>query len=179
MIAVLLLSLNLFSRWKWWVKGLAIIVTAGFFIQSFVMTHKLLGWPTNGQMPEHFQVLWAKVKEPNKFSGAKGAVYFWVDELDEYNIPFGTPRAYELPYSEQLADAVVRITERIQTGLEVSGTADVAEDQESATRVALEEQEVSEGLLDGQFDVDVFPDDEHLLQFQEMPPPILPEKDML
>ena len=56
-IAILLLSLNLFSRWNWWVKAAAIIVTAGFFIGSYVFTSRLLGWPTNTQLPPHFQVL--------------------------------------------------------------------------------------------------------------------------
>ena len=178
-IAILLLSLNLFSRWHWWVKAAAIIVTAGFFIGSYVFTSRLLGWPTNTQFPPHFQVLWASVDEPNKFTGDKGAIFFWVEELDQYNIPLGTPRAHELPYSEQLAGAVVRITDKIQAGLEVSGTADISEEQKSASRDALQELEAPEELTRGQFDVDVFPDKEQILQFDEMPTPVLPEKNAI
>ena len=62
---------------------------------------------------------------------------------------------------------------------EVSGTADISEEQKSASRDALQELEAPEELTSGQFDVDVFPDKEQILQFDEMPTPILPEKDMI
>ena len=69
-VALLLLSLNLTSRWKWWVKAAAIVVTGIFFIQAYIQTYALLGWPTDTDLPRHFQVLWAKVEDPNKFTGA-------------------------------------------------------------------------------------------------------------
>ena len=50
-IAVLLLSLNLTSRWKWWVKASAIIVTGCFFVQAYIQTYAVLGWPTDTELP--------------------------------------------------------------------------------------------------------------------------------
>ena len=35
-IAVLLLSLNFASRWNWWVKAGAILVTGIFFVQAYL-----------------------------------------------------------------------------------------------------------------------------------------------
>ena len=61
----------------------------------------------------------------------------------------------------------------------VSDTADISEEQKSASRDALQELEAPEELTSGQFDVDVFPDKEQILQFDEMPTPILPEKDKI
>ena len=43
----------------------------------------------------------------------------------------------------------------------------------------MQELEAPEELTSGQFDVDVFPDKEQILQFDEMPTPILPEKDVI
>ena len=40
-VALLLLSLNLTSRWKWWVKAAAIVVTGIFFIQALTLIRLL------------------------------------------------------------------------------------------------------------------------------------------
>ena len=157
-IAVLLLSLNLTSRWRWGIKAVAIVVTAVFFIEAYVFTYRLLGWPTNTELPRHFQVLWAKVEEPEKFTGADGAIYLWLDELDEYNIPLGVPRAHELPYSDRLAEAVLEVTEKIQELEEIT-----QRDDQDGSR----------------YDVDVFPDDHQVIEFDDMPAPVLPDKDVI
>ncbi|MBE24678.1 MAG: hypothetical protein CMM33_04600 [Rhodospirillaceae bacterium] len=176
-VAVLLLSLNLTSRWKWWVKAAAIVVTGIFFIQAYIQTYALLGWPTDTDLPRHFQVLWAKVEDPNKFTGAEGAIFLWVDELDEFNLPIGVPRSHKLPYTPGLADAVVKITGRIRAGMDVAGIAELADDEESTSSRMMKDVTAPEDLTGGQFQVDVFPDQIQTLQFEDMPPPILPDKD--
>jgi hypothetical protein len=176
-VAVLLLSLNLTSRWKWWVKAAAIVVTGIFFIQAYIQTYALLGWPTDTDLPRHFQVLWAKVEDPNKFTGAEGAIFLWVDELDEFNLPIGVPRSHKLPFTPGLADAVVKITGRIRAGMDVAGIAELADDEESTSSRMMKDVTAPEDLTGGQFQVDVFPDQIQTLQFEDMPPPILPDKD--
>lgn len=176
-VALLLLSLNLTSRWKWWVKAAAIVVTGIFFIQAYIQTYALLGWPTDTDLPRHFQVLWAKVEDPNKFTGAEGAIFLWVDELDEFNLPIGVPRSHKLPFTPGLADAVVKITGRIRAGMDVAGIAELADDEESTSSRMMKDVTAPEDLTGGQFQVDVFPDQIQTLQFEDMPPPILPDKD--
>ncbi len=178
-VAVLLLSLNLTSRWKWWVKAVAIVVTGIFFIQAYIQTYGLLGWPTDTDLPRHFQVLWAKVEEPNKFTGGEGAIFLWVDELDEFNLPIGVPRAHKLPYTPGLADEVVKITGRIQDGMDVAGIAELPDDEESTSSRMMKDVTAPEDLTGSQFQVDVFPDQIQTLQFEDMPPPILPDKDLI
>ena len=176
-VALLLLSFNLTSRWKWWVKAAAIVVTGIFFIQAYIQTYALLGWPTDTDLPRHFQVLWAKVEDPNKFTGAEGAIFLWVDELDEFNLPIGVPRSHKLPFTPGLADAVVKITGRIRAGMDVAGIAELADDEESTSSRMMKDVTAPEDLTGGQFQVDVFPDQIQTLQFEDMPPPILPDKD--
>src|SRR5262245_31850153 len=91
-LAVLLLSLNLASRWHWSVKAAAIVVTTLFFAVSYASIAGLIGWPSQARVPEHFQLHWATVVEPDKLNGLPGAIYLWVEALDESNIPAGTPR---------------------------------------------------------------------------------------
>ena len=57
-ICVLLLALGLSSRFAWWVKAAAIVVTSLFFVEVFFATKGLLGWPRAGQLPARFQLLW-------------------------------------------------------------------------------------------------------------------------
>src|SRR5215813_13471154 len=122
-IAVLLLSLNLASHWHWTVKAAAIAATAGFFAVSYVSIGGLIGWPSEARMPGHFQLHWATVVEPDKLNGLPGSIYLWVEALDENNMLAGTPRAFRVPYSRELADRIGRAKERIEQGTEQAGTA--------------------------------------------------------
>jgi hypothetical protein len=126
-VAVLLLSLNLTSRWRWWVKGAAIAITTIGFVGTYFATAGLIGWPTNDRIPERFSLLWAEVKEPNKRTGDEGYVYLWVEALDDYNLPSGPPRAYEIPYSKTLAENTWDAVDRRQDGWDILGTANSVE----------------------------------------------------
>ena len=64
-IGVLLLTIGLTSRFAWWVKAAAIVVTSVFFVEVFFATKDLLGWPRSGPLPARFQLLWVRVVEPD------------------------------------------------------------------------------------------------------------------
>ena len=50
-VTMLLLSLNLTSLWRWWVKAGAIIVTTVFFGVTYLAINGLMGWPTTQKLP--------------------------------------------------------------------------------------------------------------------------------
>src|SRR6202021_2620835 len=97
-MAVLLLSMGLTSRFAWWIKGVVIVVTSVFFIESFFATKSLLGWPGTGQLPHRFQLLWTRVVEPDPKISDPGAIYLWGEELDENTGPRGTPLSYRVAH---------------------------------------------------------------------------------
>jgi hypothetical protein len=107
-LAVLLLSLNLASLWHWGLKAAAIVITTGFFGVFYLSTTGLIGWPTEARMPDHFQLHWATIVEPDKLNGLPGSIYLWIEALDENNTLAGTPRAFRVPYSRDLADRIGR-----------------------------------------------------------------------
>src|SRR5580658_3066717 len=129
-IGVLLLNMGLASRFAWWVKALVIVVTCGFFIEVFFATTSLLGWPGTGQLPPRFQLLWTRVVEPDPKISDPGAIYLWVEELDENNVPSGTPRSYKLKYTPPLADSSNKAKDEIMAGNPQEGTAEEMEGQE-------------------------------------------------
>jgi hypothetical protein len=179
-VAVLLLSLNIAPRWSWWIKATSIIVTSAFFIVSYYSIIDIMGWPVKDDMPSRFQLHWARVVEPDKLLNTPGAIFLWVEELDNQNIPLGVPRAFRLPYTVPLDNGVNDAMEMIANGQDVGGTATEFD----------EEEQVDEGAevdpfaelpddVDGQgyADADELKVENMLLQFQELELDVLPGKD--
>jgi hypothetical protein len=123
-LAVVVLSMGLTSRFVWWIKASAIVVSSVFFVEVFYASKGLLGWPGTGALPAKFQLLWTRVVEPDAKLGSHGAIYLWVEEVDENNVPSGVPRAYRLPFSVKLADRALKARDEIMSGNPQEGTAD-------------------------------------------------------
>ena len=123
-LGVLLLALGLSSRFAWWVKAAAIVVTSVFFVEMFFATKDLLGWPRTGQLPARFQLLWVRVVEPDLRNSNPGAIYLWIEEVDDNNVPDGVPRSYRLPYTRPLADRSAKAREEIMKGKPQQGLAE-------------------------------------------------------
>ena len=123
-IGILLLSMGLTSRFAWWIKAAAIVVTSVFFVEVFFATKGLLGWPGTGKLPPRFQLLWTRVVEPDPKLADHGSIYLWVEEVDTNNVPTGVPRSYRLPYSRPLADKSNKARDEIMSGNPQEGSAD-------------------------------------------------------
>jgi hypothetical protein len=179
-IGVLLLALGLTARLAWWVKAAAIVVTSVFFLEVFFATKGLLGWPRTGQLPPRFQLLWVRVVEPDLKSSNVGAIYLWIEEVDENNVPDGVPRSYRLPYSRPLADRAAKARDEIMSGKPQQGLAeDLAggEDQKEA-KSDLEQSgsRVDPGLTTVDLDQFRLLQQAQRVEFSPMPVPTLPPK---
>jgi hypothetical protein len=179
-IGVLLLALGLTARLAWWVKAAAIVVTSVFFVEAFFATKGLLGWPRTGELPARFQLLWVRVVEPDLKSADPGAIYLWIEAVDENNVPDGVPRSYRLPYSRPLADRAAKARDEIISGKPQQGLAENLAGSEDR-REAKSDQDLSGSRVDpGLTAVDL--DQFRLLQqapqveFSPMPLPTLPPK---
>jgi hypothetical protein len=177
-VAVLLLSLNLASRWHWGVKAAAIAVTTLFFGISYASIAGLVGWPSEARVPERFQLHWATVVEPDKLNGLPGSIYLWLESLDESNMPAGTPRAFRVPYTRELAERIAHAKERIEQGMDQAGTArdlDVPEGlPDEDRRLASARLRQNEPGSTG--DPTAFIQPMPAIEFEDIPPPALPPK---
>src|SRR5712675_1446231 len=179
-LAVLLLSLGLASRFAWWVKAAAIVVTSAFFVEAFFATKDLLGWPRTGQLPNRFQLLWVRVVEPDRLSSNPGAIYLWVEEVDENNVPDGVPRSFRLPYSRPLADRSSKARDEIMSGKPQQGTAEDISSADRKEEAKADQEQTGSRTEQGVSTVDL--DQFRLLQqvqrveFSPMPGPTLPPK---
>lgn len=124
LVAALLAYLVLLARIHWALKLLATVATVAAIPLTFWGVGELRGLPSDGELPPSFRMLWAQVIEPNALQGEKGHVYLWLHTLDADNFPIGLPRAYQLPYSEDLDLKVNEAMSRISQGEEIQGHVD-------------------------------------------------------
>jgi len=114
----------------------------------------------------------------DKLNGSPGSIYLWVETLDENNLPAGTPRAFRVPYSRDLADRIGHAKERIEQGKDQAGTArdlDVSEappDQDRRLAGAPPRQDEPGSPGDPTAFIQHMP----AIEFQDIPPPALPPK---
>src|SRR6201999_1355709 len=122
-VGALLLVVLAYARVPWSAKALAVVVTSAFYVVSFVSVRGLLGWASVDQLPASFKLLQSRIVEPHSLEGDPGAIYLWVEALDEDNRPSGVPRAYRIPYSDKLADKTDKAQGEIAAGRAQGGRA--------------------------------------------------------
>ncbi len=177
-IAVLLLSLNLTSRWRWWIKAGAILVTGAFFVGSALAILSLLGWPTREEPPAQFSLIASRVVEPDKVSGEPGVIFLWLETLDENNVPSGQPRSYSLGYSSALAQSIGKAQDMLDNGDDVKGSflppltpEQLAEAEQTLGGPPEGDQQRTGTAFEAP--------DQNSLVFNDMPPVRLPDKGVL
>ena len=179
-MGVLLLAVGLTSRFAWWVKAAVIVITSAFFSEVFFASKGLLGWPGTGALPPKFQLLWSRVVEPDPKMGAKGAIYLWVEQVDENNVPNGLPRSYRLPYSLKLAERSLKARDEIMSGNPQEGTAEDLSENETPPGGAMPNLENANSAQPGAANIDLSQlqllEQAQRVDFSPMPVPLLPPK---
>jgi len=112
-VAGLLMSLNLFSSWNWFVKSAMNVVVVLFFLVTYHSWPGILGWPTERDLPRQFYLYAVNVDEPHR-------IYLWGADIDS-GLDKAVPRSYELPYSTKLHEGVNKAASKLRKGLPVIG----------------------------------------------------------
>ncbi len=120
LLGLLLLSINLYSKWSWPVKAATIVITSAFYVVSYFSFPPLLGWPTSQNPPPQFRLIAAHVSQPNKELGQEGSVYLWLTEIKNMT-DSPEPRAYELEYSNELHERIVNVKAKLDKDIAQMG----------------------------------------------------------
>ena len=120
LLALLLLSLNLYSNWSWPVKAATIVITSIFYVIAYFSIPPLLGWPTEAELPDKFKLNAVYVEQPDKITDKDGAIYLWATRIDNLEAS-GEPRSYRLPYSDPLYEQVNEARTKMKKGIEQMG----------------------------------------------------------
>lgn len=181
LVAALLAYLVLLSRLHWVFKALVTAATVALIPLTLNGVGELRGLPTDGPIPMSFNMLWAQVVEPAPLQGERGHVFLWLQTLDADNYPVGQPRAYQLPYSDDLKIKVGEAMSKIAQGEEIQGTIDANKTLPEGTAEDLA-LEVESGNVNGNpagsrtVGERVFQFEAGMLTFSERDAPVTPVK---
>ncbi len=179
MVTVLLLSLNLTSLWRWWIKATAIILTTAFFGVTYVAINGLMGWPTAQKLPVRFNLVSSVISEPDRRTNSPGHIYLWAAELDANNVPSRTPRSYQIGYSAALARKLADAQEKHDRGQDVMGVMSDHQpppDAQPRGDIKLGRMQDNNGQQTPATDTVPFKDDGSDITFEDLPPVLLPDK---
>ena len=122
------------SSLKWYFKTASISAFCVFTIIFWTSIHTFLGWPAlEGDMPEKVLVHWVVVKEPNKATESKGAIYVLLESAEEdesnflakffgYSRSGNEPRLYGLDYDRELHERLAKgVMPKLRRGQPVLG----------------------------------------------------------
>jgi hypothetical protein len=121
------------SSLKWYYKMVCISAFCVFTGVFWGTIHSYLGWPADeADVPDKVLVHWVVIKEPNKYTEFKGAIYFLLESAEEekgsllkflgYKSDRSEPRLYGLPYSRKLHEQIEKqLREALKRGQPVMG----------------------------------------------------------
>ena len=186
LLAALLLVIALRARIPWPLKVAMVLVTSVYYCVAFFRIEYLPGWSATAPLPPQFQLLWARIVEPNPLDRDPGAVHVWIEDLDAANLPSGQPRAYRLPYSATLAAKVQAARDEIMKGHPQGGrAADLGTGNgqpapEGPSDVSTFRPSAAPGgdpTGGGPLDLSFLTGESGNIEFAPLPVPILPAKD--
>jgi hypothetical protein len=178
-VTMLLVSLNLTSLWRWWIKAGAIIVSTVFFGVTYVAINGLMGWPTAQKLPTRFNLVSSVILEPDKRTNDPGHIFLWATELDANNVPSGTPRSYQIAYSGARARKIAAAQEKHDSGHDVMGVLSDREpppDTDPRSDIKTGHMQNNNGQQSPPADTVSVKDLGDDLSFEDLPPVLLPDK---
>ena len=111
LIALVLASLHLYSRWHPVIKAGVTALVCLFMVVTYKSLPGLQGWPLNTeQLPSRLYLLALEVSEPDN-------IYLWARDMDEGATSKAVPRAYEFPYSTKLHEVALQSGRKLRRNI--------------------------------------------------------------
>lgn len=170
-LAALLVNLQLAAPYGRWIKGACIAAATLFYGVAWNGALGLVGWPSHDLPPDDFRLHAIWMEEPDPGGERAGAIYIWVRDLDEEGSPVGEPRAFEMPWTRELAKTMHGAQEEMKEGALLDGSFTEEESE------ALEGDARGEGGTDTDGPLRSVPEDERSqFDFRRVERPTLPPK---
>jgi len=115
-LGALTLWASLAARTPALLKALLIVAVSAFYVAVFFGLRALPGYASDERLPPRFKLLSARVVEPLTFPGDPGAIYIWVEAIDDNGVLSGVPRAFHRPYGPREAEDVENAVKRSDEG---------------------------------------------------------------
>ena len=158
LLAALLVLVLLYGRLHYVFKLFLVVLVAGLYLYSYNGWKQVQGWPSKTPLPENFLPHASVIDEPDQEKGTKGQIFIWASTL-KGSFPATEPRAYELPYNQEIHSSLEDALRNMRNG-----------------NVQLGAKKISGGELKKSQYRDGVGDENYELEFKVLPDPALPEK---
>ena len=158
LLAALLVLVLLYGRLHYIFKLLLVIIVAALYLVSYQGWKQVKGWPSRTVLPDSFLLHASVIDEPDQQRGTKGQIFIWASTL-RGSFPATEPRAYEIPYDQEIHSSLEDALRDMRNG-----------------NVQLGAKKISGGEIKKSQYRDGVGDESYQLEFKVLPDPALPEK---
>lgn len=158
LLAALLLLVLVYGRLHFVFKLMLVVMVAALYHFSYQGWKQVQGWPSQTTLPDNFILHASVIDEPDQEKGSKGQIFVWASEL-KGSFPSSEPRAYVLPYDQEVHSSLEDALRNMRNGVVELGA---KKSREAGTKNA----DFRYGIGDENF----------ILEFTPLPDPALPEK---
>lgn len=126
--ALILLGLGLYSKWSFRAKVCAILLVTATYVLVYFSLPRMLGWPTDRQVPRRFNLLAVYIQDPDKTTGEAGSVFFWAGDLAPGADP--RPRAYRMPFKASFKSVFQEAQGKLRQNIPQEGEIDLDDEKQ-------------------------------------------------
>ena len=157
-LAALLVLVLVYGRIRTLFKLALVCLVFCLYIYSYQGWKQVQGWPSQTSLPENFLLHASVIDEPDQEQGTKGKIFIWASTL-KGSFPATEPRAYEVPYNQEVHSSLEDALRNMRNG-----------------NVQLGAKQKQGGELKKSQYRDGVGEENYILEFRPLPDPALPEK---
>jgi hypothetical protein len=122
-VATVLLGLGLYSKWSFRTKVCGIVLVLVAYLLIYFSLPRLLGWPTDSQVPRRFELHGVYIQDPDKVTGKPGSVFFWATDLSP--AARAQPRAFRMPFTASFKSVLEEAQGKLRQNIPQEGELEV------------------------------------------------------
>lgn len=127
-VTLILLGLGLYARWPLRTKVAGIVLVTAAYLLVYFALPRMLGWPTDRQVPRRFNLYGVYIQDPDRATGEPGAVFFWAGDLAPGADP--RPRAFRMPFKASFKSVLQEAQGKLRQNIPQEGEIELDDEPE-------------------------------------------------
>ncbi len=115
LLTALLVLVLIYGRLHYGFKLALVGLAAILYVVSYQGWQQVQGWSTQTSLPDHFLLHASVIDEPDQEEGTKGQIFIWATKL-KGSFPAAEPRAYVVPYGQELHSSLEDALRNMRNG---------------------------------------------------------------
>ena len=169
-IACLVLIFGFKSSYSLKFKISIIILTSLFYFSSWESYKKILGWPSQEELPDEFDIIWVVISETKEENNSDGQIFLWVKSTGSFNDSHNRPRSYQIQWNDKNLKTAQDALHQLKEGKRLNGRKTYGVLNKDNTGTESNPYDIQEGKEE---------QGRPSFEFFEVPPPELPLKTLI